>query len=416
MKISFKGAWDIVKYKALVIIMMIISGSAIANIFSLTTPCRIVLAVLFVLPFIHSILHEQGNVIIFFALFGIMFTFSLVANPYNYKYVFTVGLYIIIGYSMAKSLDNRKFLKAFLDVMAFMAAISIVCYFILNFTSINLPFSYYDSSSGIKYGVGYIFNFLPYQKLRNCGMFWEPGLMASFMIFSLLVDKIVFNSPYKIRSAIYILALILTNSSAGIILFLLYIAFILFRKYGREKASKAEVILLFLIVAIGFIIILEYDNIIYLFVGSDNTTSQNVAQKLLSDNLISSQRMRSVILWWSKFLSSPLFGTSLASVNEDFIWDTATSFMFLGLFGIMGISYTVAWIRGTGRLKLNKSARILLCLILLLIINKEPHSTLVFSWFLLFSMLCNGLSIHQDSEKQVSMDEVRIIMKWRNIE
>ena len=106
LKINYKDAWDKTKYTSLVLITLIISGSAIANIFPLTTPCRLILAVLFVLPFINSIVHEHGSVIIYFALFGTMFMLSLIANPYNYKYILTVSFYIVVSYS--KSNTNTK--------------------------------------------------------------------------------------------------------------------------------------------------------------------------------------------------------------------------------------------------------------------------------------------------------------------
>lgn len=383
------------------LITLIISGSAVANIFPLMIPCRVILAAFFILPFLNFIIHEHGEILIYFALFWTMFLLSFIINPDNYKYILIVLFNLSIGYAMAKSLDNIKFMKMFLNIMAVMAAVSIVCHCLLNFTPIDLPFTVRNSFNGVGYGVGYIFNYLVYSKWRNCGMFWEPGLMATFMIYSLLIDSIVFKSPNKLRTAIFLIAAILTNSSAGIVILLLYAAFVLFRKYGKEKASKVEIALFLFIIIAGVFAALEYDNIINAVIKFGNSKAQSVAMKLLSDNLSSSQRMSSVIFWWDRFLSSPLAGTGIDSVNADFIWDTATSFMFLGLFGILGATYTVVWIRGIMKLKLNFSSKIILCAIILLIINKEPHSALMFSWFFLFSMLCNGLGIAGNSKESL---------------
>ena len=318
-KVNPQELRDKFKYIAVILITLIISGSAVANIFPIMMPCRAILALLFIIPFFNSLAHKWRRIFIYFASFGTMFTLSLIMNHDNYKYILMVLFNIFIGYAMATSLDNIKFMKTFLNIMTLTAAVSIVCYFLLNFTSVNLPFTVRSSFNGVRYGVGYIFNYLIYSKWRNCGMFWEPGLMATFMIFSLLIDSIVFKSPNKLRTAIYFTAAILTNSSAGIIILLLCVAFILFRNYGKEKASKTEILLFLFTIIIVIFVFLEYDNIINLIIEFGNSKIQSVAKKLLSDNLSSSQRMNSIIFWWNRFLSSPLWGTGIGSVNENFI-------------------------------------------------------------------------------------------------
>ncbi len=393
MKIDFCNLWDKTKYIIIVLITLVISGSAVANIFPLMTPCRLILAVLFILPFFNSIIHVRGRIPIYLFFYIIMFLISLIANPHNYRYIFSVLFYIVISYAMVHSLDNIRFMKSFLDIMFFMAITSIICYFLLNFTSLNLPFPFYDSYSGIKYGVGFIFNYLPYQKLRNCGMFWEPGLMATFMIFSLLIDSIVFNSPYMVRTMSFICALVLTYSSAGLVLLALFVLFILFKRFGKETISKSELFLLLFVLISAVLVFFETDFVIKTFFSSSNYSLQGLTEKLLTEKLSTSQRMMSITLWWDRFLSSPIIGTSIVDLyNEDFIWDTATSFMFLGLFGFLGCIYTVGWIKGSLQLGISLSSRIVFCVIMLLIVNKEPHGTLMFSWFLLFSLLFNGLT------------------------
>lgn len=382
MKISI-GSLKKIGLIILMVLVLLLSGSAVANIFSISNPIRVVLGLLFILPFVNNLIHERKDILLLFALYGVMFVFSVVVNTYNYRYILTVLICIMIGYSISRNIDQQKFMMLFLISMEIMAAISIICYILLNFTSITLPFTFHNSFSGIRYGVGYIFNYLPYQKLRNCGMFWEPGLMATFMTYSLIIDSIYFNSPSKIRSIIFILAFITTNSSAGIVLLILSIAFLAFRRYGGENASKGEMILLIVISILSIFLFLNYDSFLSMFVQDGN----NVVQKLFTDRLLASERMQSITFWWNRFWESPIFGNSITSVSETFIWDTATSFMFIGLFGFLGSIYTIGWIRGIWKLDLSNSCKVLLLLIILVIVNKEPHAAILFSWILMFSFL-----------------------------
>ena len=395
MKISI-GSIKRIGLIIVMVLVLILSGSAVANIFSISNPIRAVLVLLFILPFAINLIHEREDVLLIFALYGVMFIFSVIVNPYNYRYILTVLICILIGYSIAREIDQHRFMKLFLITMEIMAAISLVCYVLLNFTSITLPFAFHNSFSGIRYGVGYIFNYLPYQKLRNCGMFWEPGLMATFMTYSLIIDSIYFNSPSKIRSIIFVLAFITTNSSAGIVLLMLTIAFLAFKRYSGEHASISEMILLFVISILSVFLFINYDSFLSLFVRDGNT----VVQKLFSDRILASERMQSITLWWDKFWESPVFGNSITSVLETFIWDTATSFMFIGLFGFLGSIYTIGWIRGIWKLDLSNPCKVLLLLIILVVVNKEPHAGILFSWILMFSFLTYSNAGYEDKTEE----------------
>ncbi len=370
-------------FAIVMILVMILSGSAVANIFSITNPIRIVLVILFAYPFFKSIISEKDELLLCFIVYGIMFLFSILANPDNYRYILSVTTCICVSYAIVKNVEQKRIMLYFLLLMEAMAIISLIFYFLLNFTSIQLPFAFHDSFSNIRYGVGYIYNYLPYQKTRNCGMFWEPGLMASFMTYALVIDNIYFHAPNRFRTLIYVLSFITTNSSAGIVLLILTAAFLLFERYSSSNTSKREIILLVLVVFLSVFLFFNYDAVISLLARDGNT----IVQKLFTDRLKSSERMQSVTFWWTNFCKHPILGNSITSISESFIWDTATSFMFVGLFGFLGGVYTISWIRGVWRLQLSFSCKVILLLICLVVLNKEPHGVILFSWILMFSFL-----------------------------
>ena len=74
--------------------------------------------------------------------------------------------------------------------------------------------------------------------------------------------------------------------------------------------------------------------------------------------------------------------------NIKFVADTSTSTYLLSAFGVLGAFYTIAIIYGILRQKnVGIISKILILIIALLIVNKEPHLQNVFTWILIFYLV-----------------------------
>lgn len=72
-------------------------------------------------------------------------------------------------------------------------AISLVGYYLVNYTTLLSGLPRMINSNESEYTVGYIFNYITRMPERNCGVFWEPGVFASFLCTAMLYE-ILFSS------------------------------------------------------------------------------------------------------------------------------------------------------------------------------------------------------------------------------
>ena len=122
---------------------------------------------------------------------------------------------------------KEKFRYAYLDVMAVIAAISIVC-FTMQVLNIPIPLKFFSFRSP-RFFTSLIYNYVieHHGKLRNAGCFWEPGAYACYLMLIpvLFMDswqKIVRDCP--VRCGLVFVALLTTFSTTGYITLIICIA------------------------------------------------------------------------------------------------------------------------------------------------------------------------------------------------
>lgn len=138
---------------------------------------------------------------------------------------FIAKLYTIF---LATLFLGAKFRSTYFNVMYYVSLISLVC-FALNYLGVNIGFVFE------KYRTILVYNNLIYLEnahvFRNCGMFWEPGAFQGYIMLALLFYINDYKSLWKIhrwKCIILSLALLTTFSTTGYIVYLLYIAYIIF--------------------------------------------------------------------------------------------------------------------------------------------------------------------------------------------
>lgn len=307
----------------------------------------------------------------------------------GYSFYLTFLSYILVAFFISHKLEFQIVVDVFLKVMTALTLISLVGYFLVNNTAVLSDLPKITNINDVEYGVAVVFNYITAVPYRNCGMFWEPGLFASFLTLALIFELVFKTEKVSFfRILIFILGLITANSSAGFALLFLCLALLFCKK--RESTIVnilTGLFMLILIIAIP-LIFFNLENII----GGTVLGENEYVQKLFADNLQQQSRFKAIEHNWKVFLDNPFFGAGISSVTQqmEYVADTSTSTYLMSVYGIFGAAYTLFWIYGVFRQKnITVSAKIIIIVLIMIIINKEPHHqnlfTLCFMFFLLKS-------------------------------
>lgn len=370
----------------IIVLSFLLSGNALTNIFSLSTT---LLLFLFSLVFMHVLagILKLNKGTIYLWLLLIMVYMPVLYSIKNIRYSFFVGMIIICAFGVTEVMSREKFNFYFIKFMVFISWISLIGYLIVNFTNITFPFKYYISpASNTGYGVGFLFNYLINEPKRNIGIFWEPGLMSGFVAYAILIDSMFIGKLSRINKMILLLTILTTGSSTGYVIFFLILELFLIKYFlDFKKDSRLYYVYLWLVLVIVFFTIFLFLNLDSVISNIPFFHNNRMLTKLLSTNLENTSRIKSITMWIEEFLSAPITGVGIQGIVADYIWDTSTNFLMLGSFGILGLIYTMMLIRGVFSLDSKPILiKILYLLIILIILNTQPHYKMLISWIYLF--------------------------------
>ena len=258
--------------------------------------------------------------------------------------------HIVIAYLAVTRFSFDKIVEIFLKIMMCVTIISLIGYFLVNNTNIlsNLPSIY--NTNDVEYKTAIIFNYIPAVSDRNCGMFWEPGIFATYLSISLIFELVFKRGKTSFfRIIIFSLGIITANSSAGFALLPLCLLLILTKKH---KNKNLNLFFNLLTVILIFVIIFAYFNLESLLQNSPLANNEYV-QKLLLENMESQSRVQALEHNMNIFFDFPIFGAGISYVSEhmQFVADTSTTTYLLSAFGILGALYTIFWAYGIFRQK-----------------------------------------------------------------
>lgn len=147
---------------------------------------------------------------------------------------------------MASYLDAKSYGKAFVNCVVLLAAISLPCVAIANFSetlAYSLVSNSYDWSVRFGYSIFYTWGINGTINVRNSGVFWEPGAFAGFLILAMLMLLHSGENHKRARAKMLILVvtLLTTRSTTGYILLVLilvamYRDFMLLFTQGRKSS------------------------------------------------------------------------------------------------------------------------------------------------------------------------------------
>ncbi|MBQ9162114.1 MAG: hypothetical protein IJX74_02450 [Clostridia bacterium] len=390
------------KLLAVVLLFVVIfqSGHAFQTIYPALMyipyiPAVIALVIILIDRECHSLSNPQ-NLALWLFMFMVLATAIVnVESGTNYSYIQITTL-ILAAYCIVKLYSFKQMAECYLVVMTVVSVVALIGYVFLNNTSYLDFLPKVESINDMEYGVGVIYNYLTMVPDRNCGMFWEPGLFATHLTIAMMLELITKQRASALRIILFSICIFTANSSAGFVLWFLCLILLFIRKRNTIIGPIKNIFsVILLIIAIG--VVINFDTIL-----SETSLGENeYFQKLYSESILDSTRSNAIGHNLELFATAPIFGVGYVTAmsNIAYVADTSTTTFLMSVFGILGSAYTVFIIYGVFKIKkLNLLSKILVLAIILIIINKEPHHQILFTWVLIF-YLANGLSADVNSDK-----------------
>lgn len=276
--------------------------------------------------------------IIFIGQFFVLKSISYLACA-NYMAKFLTGFCIAV-------LLGRRFKDAYLSVMTVLCVISLF-FFSLQLLGFSIPSLLPSTSTG---SIG-IYTFQPPSeysnyRLRNCGMFWEPGAFAGYInvAFMLFINNLseLFHK-HRAKVVILLLALLSTLSTTGYVCFGLIM---LFYVMESNVSKPIKMFLLAITVAMAAFAFMSLD-----FLGEKVTEQFQNASELTADSNEHS-RFGSIIIDWFYIQLHPLFGNGfslstryayhLQFYDEESLLGFGNG--FTGIIGTLGIPFMLYYL------------------------------------------------------------------------
>lgn len=306
------------------------------------------------------------------------------------------GMLAASGFIIAHFFDFKSFVKGFSGIMYIVCLVSLFFYFFYFITRKNFsPLPVFSSRTGTQYANFFYLSFQNTNSIRLQGPFWEPGLFSSMLVLALALEICFLPKINWKHFVLFSVANVLTFSTFGYVAYLL-ILLLLVKKLSHKKTTV--IVFCSLAVALLILFIVFYKPIVNFLSSSfpaifgklSGTGNESLTTRLYCpyvDLLI--------------FIKSPFFGVGMseaASQYADYMASaqfadlldsqTSTTFFMMAEFGVFGLLFTVGLILGVFKSKRTDIlSKILLSLIILIVLNKEPHSLIAFDWVLLFILI-----------------------------
>jgi len=348
---------------------------------------------------------------VFFLTLGFFVTFFATKS---FDSAFGYLKYLIIFWSaflFVEIFSFETFIKAFKNIFFYLCCFSLFMTLIIAINGNNFSPIIHN---GTYYNYYFIFFSMTRAPLlgKNCGIFWEPGIFASFCCIALAI-QIMFDKnkwykqlPYYV---VFLLSLFSSGSLAGY--FLLVLLFSLF--VGSIKKKSTDILSWFLTIFIISIFVLcvpFYDVVAKVF-------------PILSNKGLSlTTRVYSILVDLQIFKTNPIWGVgsqyslmfnNISSTKYPGLLDTSlnTFGYYLATFGFSGLLFAISFVFSILFCnKINNREKII-CLVLgILILSKEPHSLslltmIVFFYFMKDSNLYEKIVWFKNQHKSEPIHE-----------
>jgi hypothetical protein len=297
--------------------------------------------------------------------------------------------YISLALVITMLVDFRNFIEVFLHTMRILTIIALVAHVAFIGYGISPPFERVVNVNGVVYANGYLVFLIFWGDAvvpRTMSIFWEPGLYASFLTFAIIFELCFRNArPRRISLILFTAGILISMSTAGYLLLLLLAMLWYFRgvRQGRPLPFLVSI-------AVGLWLYIQGGAIVESLVSFN----REMFYKVQNSDFFGGTRWQSPLLNLKIFADSPILGSGYGGasatyaagmVRGNIAAQTSTSTFYLAAFGIPGFLYSASWIVSVLNLRgPNVYARGIILFCILIILNKEPHDTILVTNCLLF--------------------------------
>lgn len=281
--------------------------------------------------------------------------------------------------------DWCDFKKTFVKTMVVISCLSLIGY-ALQYTPLIDLLPTVVNYNGTEYVNGAFFSVIKYTYSglteRLHGLFWEPGLFATYLAIAIVFLKRENTKKYWLTLALFVVCLIMTKSGAGIAMMPLILIIKLTDRTDNELSVRKNVmlcivlVLIFVIGQVGSDIIDQWLND-YLLVKLTDTS--NVSNFMRTNAVLVDLQIA-----WNHFpfgVGIAQYAAEVAKFNSTLQSSgTSTITTYLAEYGIFGIPIVIVWIKALFQISDSRKfiTRLATLLMFLTILTKEPHGNLLF--------------------------------------
>ena len=317
----------------------------------------------------------------------------LVSGDGLLKYVYQIFI-LFSALIIANNLQIEDFIEKYNKII-FILSIGSIIIFILNlfFSSIVMLFpQIVNDADNVFYYMGFGFvNFPEYDVFpRMYGIFREPGVYMIFLFLAILFEVLSEKEPSIKRSMVYIIAMLLTFSTAAYILIAASVVLMLIKLSSDNSNSRKTRIFKVFLVSILVITVVVF------IIGADIVFGK-VFRKLYVENASAASRMGSIVTNLRIFYPKPIFGNGWLYLEENFeklahlygyIGGGHNTNTLLKILAIYGIPYFTIMVIGMFSFwkKINRSLLLAIVVFVLWIIalSNEDLSVNILTYILVF--------------------------------
>ena len=348
------------------------------------------------------------NISIWFIILFSIFTLISFIQTKSFGSVLGISKGLIILWSaffFVEIFSFRTFYKFFRKVFTIICCISLMMSVIIFLNGGDFS---HIIENGTYYNYFYVFFSMVRTPIavRNCAVFWEPGIFASFCCIAITLE-ILYNKDKWYKQIffylIYFISLLSTGSLAGYILLIVILP--LFLNKINSKITKYISWILVLSVIFGIILFIPmFDTIVKMF------------PVIESKGASLTTRIYALFVDLEIFSKNPLFGVGyeynslfMSIVNQKYygLLDTSlnTFGYYLGAFGFAGILFMFIYSISFSK-RFDILTKINLLILGILIFSKEPHTLSLLSMIFVFYLLkSSDPLINYDNEDNSRMEK-----------
>ena len=333
-------------------------------------------------------------------LFFVLISFIINLNKSdNINTYLDICFVVVASLMLSLRISYKTVAKYFNIILLVFSLFSLFLYLMVCFGNYSFNSSFFVNGS-FRYDNYFFLNLFYNEKMhgiggnpRFCSIFWEPGVYGTFLLIAIL-NEIMFKKTNAFNIVVFTICLVFTKSTASIILYPFLIILFISNKVKNNGVRDSLLVVTSVLVAVMFVLLLFGPDFLIKFFPS-------LFEKF-SGSISLTSRLYSPYYYFLTFSSSIktiFFGMGGVSANSyyysiassDLIDSgTSTSIYLMASYGLSGILLTILPLIGIiVNKRWNVSTKICLSILLVAILNKENHSSILFSILIIYYLMSN---------------------------